>query len=75
MIELRQISQNNYICDNSLSKIRMNEFKNMDYLFEIIQKDQKLSNTFLLPMQCVVIYKGFTCFVTSNINPVEDGAY
>ena len=63
------MKNDNYICDAALTKIAMNNHKNLEYLYEVIGRDLALINTFYIPMACVVTYKGYTCFVSSKIIP------
>lgn len=64
-----------YVCDCTLTKMAMNNFKNMEYLYDVIRNDVTLMDTFYIPMGCVVMYKGYTCFVTSKIVPEQDEEY
>lgn len=49
-----------------------NNFKNLEFLYDVIRKDATLIDTFYLPMACVIKYKGYTAFVTSKVVPEED---
>jgi hypothetical protein len=69
LIELKNVKNENYICDGALTKMAMNNLKNLEYLYDVIRKDASLIDTFYIPMACVVNYKGYTCFVTSKIVP------
>lgn len=67
LIELKNAGGNTCICDQSQTKIIANNFKNMNYLQEIICKDAILRTHFFMPMCCLISYKGCTCLVTSKI--------
>jgi hypothetical protein len=72
LIELKNVKNENYVCDGALTKIAMNNFKNLEYLYDVIRKDVVLIDTFYIPMTCVITYKGYTCFVTSKLVLEED---
>jgi hypothetical protein len=66
------VKNENYICDGALTKMAMNNLKNLEYLYEVIGNDTSLMSTFYIPMACVINYKGYTCFVTSKTFPEDD---
>lgn len=72
LIELQEVSNNAYVCDDSLNKNIVNNFAKLDYLYRIISRDPILRKTFFIPMGCVVYYKGFECLVRCKIDPQTD---
>lgn len=72
LIELKQVRGDHYVCDDSLAKTASNNLKNLQYLYDIIRVDPVLREAFFIPMSCLVLYKGYSCFVSSRVDLSTD---
>jgi hypothetical protein len=75
MTDVRGVGNQAYVCDESMAKVVSRMFKNMDYMYQIISQDELLRTVFVIPVNCLVKYKGFSCLVTSKIDPRQDSEY
>ena len=69
LTELRNVGGEVFICDESVQRLILGIYENMEYLYDVIAGDEMLREVFMLPMGCIVEYKGFACLVRAKIDP------